>query len=67
MGPIRAPLGSMAPGCDDSPPSLRSAAEAVYRAAAQREVDELTTQKDGIASHLAQVRGLFGAQVPAAG
>jgi len=33
-------------------------------AAAQREVDELTRQKDSIASHLAQVRQLLGGQVP---
>jgi vacuolar-type H+-ATPase subunit H len=35
-----------------------------HRAATQREVDELTRQKDSIASHLAQVRQLLGAQVP---
>jgi hypothetical protein len=34
------------------------------RAAAQREVDELTRQKDPIASHLAQVRQLMGGQLP---
>ena len=34
------------------------------RAAAQREVDELTRQKDSIASHLAQVRQLLGGQLP---
>src|SRR6202035_4930533 len=34
------------------------------RAAAQREVDELTRQKDSIASHLAQVRQLLGGQMP---
>jgi hypothetical protein len=34
------------------------------RAAAQREVDDLTRQKDSIASHLAQVRQLLGGQVP---
>ena len=34
------------------------------QAAAQREVDELTRQKDSIASHLAQVRQLLGGQVP---
>jgi len=33
------------------------------RAAAQREVDDLTRQKDGIASHLAQVRQLLGGQM----
>ena len=35
-----------------------------WRAAAQREVDDLTRQKDSIASHLAQVRQLFGGQLP---
>jgi hypothetical protein len=30
----------------------------------QREVDELTRQKDSIASHLAQVRQLLGGQLP---
>ncbi|HTQ94303.1 MAG TPA: hypothetical protein VMK84_32905, partial [Streptosporangiaceae bacterium] len=34
------------------------------RAAAQREVDELTRQKDSIATHLAQVRQLLGGQLP---
>jgi hypothetical protein len=34
------------------------------RVAAQREVDELTRQKDSIASHLAQVRQLLGGQLP---
>ena len=34
------------------------------RAAAQREVDDLTRQKDSIASHLAQVRQLLGGQLP---
>jgi len=34
------------------------------RAAAQREVDELTRQKDSIASHLAQVCQLLGGQLP---
>ena len=33
-------------------------------AAARREVDELTRQKDSIASHLAQVRQLLGGQLP---
>jgi F0F1-type ATP synthase membrane subunit b/b' len=33
------------------------------RAAAQREVDDLTRQKDSIASHLAQVRQLLGGQM----
>ena len=33
------------------------------RAAAQREVDELTRQKDSIATHLAQVRQLLGGQL----
>ena len=35
-----------------------------HRAAAQREVDELTRQKDSIATHLAQVRQLLGGQIP---
>ena len=34
------------------------------RAATQREVDDLTRQKDSIASHLAQVRQLLGGQLP---
>jgi hypothetical protein len=34
------------------------------RAAAQHEVDDLTRQKDSIASHLAQVRQLLGGQLP---
>jgi hypothetical protein len=34
------------------------------RATAQRDVDELTRQKDSIASHLAQVRQLLGGQLP---
>jgi hypothetical protein len=34
------------------------------RAAAQREVDELTRQKDSIATHLAQVRQLLDGQMP---
>ena len=34
------------------------------RAAAQREVDDLTRQKDSIASHLGQVRQLLGGQLP---
>ena len=34
------------------------------RAATQREVDELTRQKDSIASHLAQVRQVLGGQLP---
>ena len=34
------------------------------RAAAQREVDDLTRQKDSIATHLAQVRQLLGGQLP---
>src|SRR6202044_3768115 len=33
-------------------------------APAQREVDDLTRQKDSIASHLAQVRQLLGGQLP---
>ena len=33
------------------------------RAAAQRDVDELTRQKDSIATHLAQVRQLLGGQL----
>ena len=37
------------------------------RAAAQREVDELTRQKDSIATHLAQVRQLLGGQLPGMG
>ena len=36
------------------------------RAAAQRDVDELTRQKDSIATHLAQVRQLLGGQLPMA-
>jgi len=35
------------------------------RVTAQREVDELTRQKDNIASHLAQVRQLLGGQLGA--
>ena len=34
------------------------------RAVAQREVDELTREKDSIATHLAQVRQLLGGQLP---
>jgi hypothetical protein len=34
------------------------------RAAAQREVEDLTRQKDSIASHLAQVRQLLGGSLP---
>jgi cell division septum initiation protein DivIVA len=34
------------------------------RAAAQREVDDLTRQKDSIASHLARVRQLLDGQLP---
>ena len=34
------------------------------RAAAQREFEELTRQKDSIAIHLAQVRQLLGGQMP---
>jgi hypothetical protein len=37
------------------------------RAAAQRQVDELTRQKDSIASHLAQVCQLLGGQLPGCG
>ena len=38
-----------------------------YRAAAQRELDELTRRKDSIASQLAQISQLFGAQVLTSG
>ena len=38
-----------------------------YRAALQHEIEELTQRKDAMASHLAQVRGLFGPQLPSAG
>jgi len=34
------------------------------RAAAQREVDDLTRQQDSIATHLAQVRQLLVGQLP---
>ncbi|HWG14002.1 MAG TPA: hypothetical protein VG268_12095, partial [Streptosporangiaceae bacterium] len=34
------------------------------RAAAQRQVDDLTRQKDSISSHLAQLRQLLGGGVP---
>ena len=34
------------------------------RAAVQRDVDELTRQKDSIAAHLAQVRQVVGGQLP---
>ena len=35
-----------------------------HRAIAQRQVDELTRQKDSIASHLTQLRQLLGGQLP---
>jgi cell division septum initiation protein DivIVA len=38
-----------------------------HRAAWQREVDELTKQKDAITSHLDQLRGLLGGQMPPTG
>jgi len=35
-----------------------------HRAGAQREVDELTKQKESISSHLAQISQLLGTQMP---
>jgi hypothetical protein len=35
-----------------------------HRAAAQREVDDLTRQKESISTHLAQISQLLGTQMP---
>jgi hypothetical protein len=35
-----------------------------YRAGAQREVDDLTRQKESISTHLAQISQLLGTQMP---